>query len=96
MKITEPTSAAEKKVSLDLKSISKSLTNRQKEVIKLLQNKEVLITDDKKKVFVTCGNDARKVTLHSFYNLVNSGLVLHQTEWPFNYVLSNTGEIINV
>lgn len=85
------------KASLDIKSISNGLTNRQKEVVKLLQNKEVLLTDNKNKVFVTCGNgNTKKVTPHLFYNLVNKGIVHHQNEWPYNYVLSETGKIIKV
>lgn len=77
----------------DLKNISKRLTNKEREVIKLLQNKEVIITN-KKKVLVTCGNDTKKVSMPVFYNLVNKGLVYHQTEWPFSYVLSSAGKII--
>lgn len=81
---------------LDLKFIVRGLTNRQKEVLKLLQNKEVLIIDNRRNVFVTSGNETKKVTPHLFYNLVNKNLVYHQTEWPFNYVLSPVGKIIEI
>lgn len=76
-------------------SISKKLTGRQKEVLKLLQRKEVIIVN-KKKVFVTKGNDTKKITPHSFYNLVNRGLIFHENKSPNNYVLSTTGKIIRV
>ena len=95
MNITDNIKRKRQEILLDAQSISRSLTNRQKEVIRLLQNKEFLITN-KKGVFVTCGNEIKKITMHSFYNIVNKGLVCHQTEWPFNYVLSDTGKIIKV
>lgn len=79
----------------DLQFISRSLNSRQKEVIKLLQNKEVLITDERG-ILVTCGDDTKKITLHPFYNLVNEGLVFRQTKWPHNYILSTTGKRIKV
>ena len=81
---------------LDLKFISRNLTNRQKEILKLLQNQGVLIIDSNRNVFVTCGNEAKKVTPYIFYNLVNNNLVYHQTEWPFNYVLSPVGKTIKI
>jgi len=96
MNVSKKISAKELDPTLDLKSISISLTNRQKEVLKLLQKKEVLIIDSRSKVFVTCGREAKKVTPHLFYNLVNKNLVYHQTEWPYNYVLSPIGKIIKI
>ena len=78
-----------------VQSIGKDLTDRQKEVIKLLQKKEVLITNETG-IAVTCGNNVKRVTTHPFYNLVNQGLVHRQTEWPHNYVLSTIGERIKV
>jgi len=82
---------------LELKIISKSLTNKQKEVIRLLQNKENFITNNHKgNIFVTCGNNTRKVAPHTFYSLITKGLVISQTESPFSYVLTAIGEIIEV
>ena len=85
----------ESELLLDLKFISRKLSTKQKEIIKLLQNKEVLITNEKG-IIITCGNETKKVTLHAFYNLVNKGLIFHQTKWPFNYILSRTGETIKI
>jgi len=88
-------SVKDSEVTPDLKPIIKSLSQKQKEIIKLLQKNEAIITN-KKTIFVTCGREMKKVTLPSFYNLVNRGLVLQQTEYPFRYVLTRTGEIIEV
>jgi hypothetical protein len=95
MKKIRNVSAQRSEMRSNLQSISRSLSNRQKEVIKLLQNKEVLITDERG-ILITCGDDIKKITLHPFYNLVNKGLVFRQTESPFNYVLSTTGKRIKV
>lgn len=76
--------------------ICRKLTGKQREVIKLLQKNGTLMVDNNRKLFIKCGDDAKKVTYHSFYNLVNKGFVYHQTEWPYSYVLSETGTKIKV
>ena len=92
---TEGVSVDETELIANLQLISNGLTINQKEVIRLLQNKEVLITNNLD-VLITCGTDTKEVTQHSLYFLVKKGLIFLQTEWPFSYVLSASGEIIEV
>ncbi len=88
-------SAKKTEIKSDMQFISKRLTNRQKEIIRLLQNKEILMVDERG-ILVTCGKETKKITPHPFYNIVNRGLVFRQTEWPYSYILSVTGAAIKV
>jgi len=76
---------------------NRMITKEQRKVIRLLQNKEVLITNDiEKKFFVTQGNEVKKIRIDTLYNLVNAGLVFRQQQAPFHYILSTEGEMIKV
>jgi hypothetical protein len=76
-------------------SVTNSLTKTQKEIVKLLQNKGVILSD-KKSISIAQGNKLRNIAVPTFVSLIDNGIILRRNKSPFNYLLSSLGKMVRV
>lgn len=72
-----------------------SLTKTQKEIVKLLQNKGVILSDEKS-ISIAQGNKLRNIPVPTFVSLIDNGIIFRRNESPFNYLLSSFGKTVRV
>jgi hypothetical protein len=71
------------------------LSQKQKQVIKDLQNDFVLITSNEVNgAWVGNSKGQYHINNRVFYNLLDKGLINQELQYPFNYVLTTLGKII--
>lgn len=76
-------------------SATSSLTKTQKEIVKLLQNKGVILSDEKR-ILIAQGNKLRNIAVPTFVSLIDNGIILRRNKSPFNYLLSSFGKTVRV
>lgn len=68
---------------------TKALSKLQKKVLNDLQNGYILVTSHQLKGGIVCSKgDEYYITNRVFWNLVDKGIIVQQSQYPFHFVLT--------